>query len=499
MALEEGVTFNQIIELFEKFSLTTTRESMNKIEAMTDKQRKLLYFKLSEFVSSEETDTCINIQSIKINVCKEKEQEEKHLTILNDHNLFENIVQEFNKEIEGEEQSKKAIFLSLCSVWVEDVEVPLNTLVSSESSTGKSFICKKITKIFPEELVEYRSKITPEAFSYWHSNEKDWTWNGKICYLEDISQALLDSPTFKVMCSEGSIATIVKNQKAIDLHIEGKPVILVTTARTNPNTEVITRFQIISLDESKEQTKNIVFRIAKNNETINKEKYDPKIINALSFLKRKKVFVPFSQKIAEALNKGYNFDDLRLRRDFSRLLTLIKSSAVLYQFQRKKVDVGMIEATEQDYNIAREVINYIKTQTLKGLTHRLKKAYDCCKELKKFTAKEIHASFPFCSYKMWYIYLNDLLERGMLKTILEEVEGVKQKVTYFLINETSSLELPEFNELLNNITNVSTVTKVTKDTIVTKDNEKSKNNSNNCNNCQVKVPKEQEEFSFTPI
>jgi len=384
------------------------------------------------------------------------------LEILKNPNLFNLIIHEFDKKLEGELPTKKAIFLSLCSIWVKNSEVPLNTLVSAESSAGKSFLCKNILKIFPKNLYEYRTKITPEAFTYWKNGEDSWTWDGKICYLEDVSQSILDAPTFKVMCSEGSTATIVIKQKAVDIEIQGKPCILITTARTNPNTEILNRFQIVSLNETSQQTKAIVFRIARQKI---KEPYNQKVTESFLFLRRREVFIPFAERIAEFLDENYNFESLRLRRDFSRLLDLIRCSAVLHQFQREKNEFGDILANEQDYQIAREVINYIQTQTFRGLTHQLKKAFDCCQNLRQFTAREIYSKFPFVNQKMWYLYLDKLLERGMLKTELVRTEEAKQKVTYYSLNEDKSFSLPDFSLLPINITND---TLVTNDTIVTK-------------------------------
>lgn len=406
-------------------------------------------------------DTIINTPEGRAIINKEKAP-------LFEPDFFNIITKELAKLIEGEKQSRKAIFLSLCSIWVEDSEIPINTFVSSESSAGKSYICKQIIKIFPKDLIEYRTKITPEAFTYWH-NEEDWSWDGKICYLEDVSQSILDAPTFKVMCSEGSVATIVRNQKAVDLYINGKPSMLVTTASTNPKSEILNRFQIVSLDESAKQTKAITLRQAKISETGVIEKYDPSIIKALGRLERKKVKIPYGTRIHYFLDQNYNFESLRLRRDFDRLISLIKCSAVLYQFQRESDENGRVIANEQDYSIARECINYIQTQTFKGLTHRLRKAFDCCKKLGEFTAREIYSKFPFVNQKMWYIYLNDLLKRGMLRTELRKVEDVKQKVNFFMINEEQSFKLPEFDKLPINITNDTIVTKETKVTKVTKD------------------------------
>jgi hypothetical protein len=385
--------------------------------------------------------------------------------ILKDPGLFDIITGiEFDKRIKGEAKSRRAIFLSLCDIWVDDSKMPINTFVSSESSAGKSFICKQIVKIFPKDLVEYRTKITPEAFTYWKANNLDWSWDGKICFLEDVSQTILDSSTFKVMCSEGSTATIVHKQKAIDIEIKGKPVMLVTSARTSPNVEILNRFQIISLDESDKQTEDIVFNIAKDDDLA---KYDEKIIKALGYLKRVKVKINFGERIAQYLKEFYNFKSLRLRRDFSTLMGLIKCSAAINQFQRDVNKEGYILANEKDYEIARDCINYIQSHTFKGLTHRLDKTYQCCLKLKEFTAKDIHSRFPFVNQKMWYNYLDQLLERGMLKTELRNIEGVKQQVTYYLVNETSMFALPEFNNLPDTITNDIKVIKVTKDTNVT--------------------------------
>jgi len=433
---------------------------------------------------------------------QDKKVEEKHVAtkeeveFTKDKSIFSKIIKEFNKKIEGEDNSKKAIFLSLCSVWNKEAEVPLNSLVSSESSAGKSFICKNIIKIFPKEMVEYRTKITPEAFTYWKRGEEDWDWDGKICYLEDISQSILDAPTFKVMCSEGSTATIVIKQKAVDIEIKGKPVMLVTTARTNPNTEILNRFQIISLDESKEQTKAIVFRQA---EQKNSEKYDENITNALKLLKRKKVYIPYAKNIANYLNKSYNFEAIRLRRDFSRLLDLIKCSAVLHQYQRKEIEKDTIEANEQDYLIASEVINYIQTATFKGLTHKLKKVFECCKELGEFSAKEIHAKHPFVNQKMWYNYLDDLCERGMLTTELKRIEESKKEVTYYKTKEEMNFALPEYAKLLQNITIDTLDTNDTIDTNVTNDNEKEDNNCKKCNNYNDKVQVKEINFENSGI
>ncbi|RPJ30268.1 MAG: hypothetical protein EHM25_06855 [Nitrosopumilales archaeon] len=470
-----GLEYRKVLALLRKgktrVEIYEEMKAYSKWSIAPEQYRSTTFEKAESFFLEEQEQ--IKLQK---NVINEPTQE--CLDILKNPKLFEMIIKELDKKIEGEEKSKKAITLSLCSVWNKNSEVPLNTLVSSESSAGKSYICKSIIKLFPKEIIEYRTKITPEAFTYWKNGE-EWNWDGKICYLEDISQGILDAPTFKVMCSEGSIATIVIKQKAVDIEVKGKPVMLITTARTNPNTEILNRFQIIGLDESSKQTRAIVFRQARQK---NGMAYNESVVNSLRFLKRKNVYIPYAENIATFLDKNYNFNAIRLRRDFSRLLDLIKCSAVLHQYQRKELDSETIEATEQDYFIASDVINFIQTATFKGLTHKLTKAFDCCKELREFTSKEIHAHFPFVNQKMWYNYLDDLCERGMLTAELRKTEESKKQVTFYKINEDGGFSLPNYTELLQNITIDTLDTNDTNDTIVTNDNEKRENNCKNCKN-----------------
>lgn len=450
-----------------------------------NKKGNILYF-LSELEGITIKQAIKKLKSIQgLKELKVQEPKEEELEILKDPNLFNLITeQEFDKQITGEYKSRKAIFLSLCSIWVKNTEIPLNTFVSSESSAGKSYVCGKILDIFPKELYEKRSKITAEAFTYWHTNEDNWTWDGKICYLEDINQAVLDSPTFKIMCSEGSIATIVRNQKAVDLFVSGKPCMLLTTARTNPTMELLNRFSITQLDESSKQTHDITYNQALE---LKNEKYDGNIVSSLKKLKREDVSVPFGIYMQKFITKNYTWNDVRMRRDFSRLRDLIKCSAVLHQHQRKRKGNKII-ASEQDYEIAREVISYIQTTTLKGLTHKLKKIYGFCIKEETFTAKDIHSKHPIVSQKMWYLYLDQLCERGLLTTELKDSitimsdgsERIGKKVTHFKVPETTSFKLPSYSVL---ITIDTFNTKDTKDTIVTKD---TPSNVTNVTNVMVK-------------
>lgn len=384
----------------------------------------------------------------------EEREVDEVLAILKDPNLFDKItIQEFDKTIAGEIHTRRTIFLCNNKIFVKNLQAPRNILVNGESNIGKSYVCRMVWRIFPEDLWEYATKISPEAFTYWHNSnfEPEWTWDGKGCYIEDISQKLANSDTFKVMASEGSRAIIVIKHRAVDVKIKGKPVMLATSAETEPKFEVLNRFDIIALDDTETQTKKIMEMQSREAEKGYLDIYDEGITKALSLLKRIKVRIPF----ARSLNKYFPKHQLRIRRDFPRFFDLIKASCALHQYQREKDEDGYYLPEEQDYLLAKEALEKIRSSSaiagIAGLTHRLKRAFLACMELAEeknpFTAKEIHAHSPFVSQKSWYDYLDKLAALNLLKIGLERREESDKQVTVYMPIGVKVLELPSFEEV----------------------------------------------------
>lgn len=382
---------------------------------------------------------------------EELEAEQKAHSILIDPNLFSLIDKEFDKKITGEETTRKVIFLHACSIWVDSQgKKPPHLLINSESSAGKSYITKRVYDIFPNELKLYRTRISPTALTYWHdaASEPGWSWDGKLLYLEDISDAVLNCDVFKVFGSEGSEATITVQQRAVDIMVQGKPVMLLTTASKHPATEeLLNRLFCVSLDESKEQTNAIMCKQAESYEHGASEEYAPDIMNALRCLRRVAVVIPYASK----LPKYFPSTDLRMRRYFSHFCYLIEASAALHQYQREKDPQGRIIANKQDYELARDVISAIQAGSIFNVPYRLKQAYTACKELsaqkdtKGFTAREIHSYAPIVSQKTWYGYLQTLLKMKLLRTELVKTDESDKKVNVYHLGEGGvTVGLPDF-------------------------------------------------------
>jgi len=122
-------------------------------------------------------------------------------------------------------------------------------------------------------------------------------------------------------------------------------------------------------DNSPEQTREVLRSQAyvyKRNEKDLEKKY--RIWTCVQeLIEQYPVIIPFAEQLAE----DFPIDKVRARRDFPRLLGLTEASALLHQKNREiKEHNGekKIIATEQDLEIALEIVNPILTQTYKDLS-----------------------------------------------------------------------------------------------------------------------------------
>lgn len=400
--------------------------------------------------------------------------EDEARLILENPKLFDYIVEEeFPKKIVGEKNNIKAIFLTLCGIFVENHQIAsYNLCVNSESGSGKDYIVKNIVKIFPKSLVESKTRISQQAFTYWHS-DPDWNWDGKICYLQDISNDILNSDTFKTMVSDGSSSVIVVDHKAREIAINGKPVIIITTASANPNNELLRRFPILSLDESREQTRAIMrWQSEQDRKGIENNGYSKPIIDAIGHLKRVNVKIPY----ANILNAAFSSEHIIMRTHYKRLLDLIKSSCAFHQYQREKDESGCFLAQTEDYELARIVLMQTTQNALMiPLTKKQQKFLELCrKEFDEswFSATEISNKCSFLSSKSVYIYL-DKLQELFFDTDSFDTETSKRPVKKYRLKASVSINIPSYEDCTKITNNKSD----TNDTITTNITI----NENNCN------------------
>lgn len=358
----------------------------------------------------------------------------------------------------GEDAARKVVFLcAMGSLVLNSTKTSYNLLVNSESGAGKDYLVDNVLKIFGE-IVLKRTRISPAALTYWHNSkfEPGWNWDGKILYLEDCSDNIINCDVFKVFVSSGSYATIVKDQRAIDIKIVGKPVVIITSAETEPNNEMLRRFLVVNLNEGKEQTGEVMFKWAERsikgefNDEVN---YYHK---ALSLLKPGKVKIPWAKKALKHFPK----DHIHMRTHFTRFLDLVKASTILHQFQREKDTEDYFIAEEKDYTVAREII--IATTTNKLMIPLTKNQKDVIKILKEiglniigegtgekevgWTHSELCSKLPFSRTQV-YREITKLVKLGFIKKELYHFEYDKKASCIYSYFENDFQNIPPWKSI----------------------------------------------------
>jgi hypothetical protein len=208
----------------------------------------------------------------------------------------------------------------------------------------------------PEVTYFHRTDITPKVFDYWHGNDDDWTWDGKVIHLEDPTVELLNSSSVKTRASGIKWVTKVIEQKAVDIVSEGQPNLVLTTFEGVTGLELVRRFPFISMDTSEALTKKVIEGMSREVAGEDRVAKDFTLTKALKKLKTHNVLIPYAKELSEHMpNK------LLMRTYYPRLLDYIKSSCVLHQYQRLKDQEGRLIATWDDYDIGR--LAFLKTVT----------------------------------------------------------------------------------------------------------------------------------------
>jgi hypothetical protein len=414
-------------------------------------------------------------------IAKMYERATRNERLLHDPNLLNKLIEECHKKIVREDDTIKAIILFKCGELVENcTPTSFNLFLSEESGVGKDHVLRHTLELFPKECREHRAKISPEVLAYWHNADKEpeWTWDRKSLYLEEVSGSFLDSDTHTAYSSQANYEGIVLvNQKPIELKVNGKPVMFITTASKNPKYDLLRRYAFTSLDDSVDQTKAIIKKQWTNAEKDKKDEYDDNITKALQQLKRVSVKIPFADKVGDVITAKYEINKI-LRTTNSRFIDLIKASAALHQYQRDKDSNGYVLATADDYENATAVFKKI-TQSISTvpITKEKKKLLNIIRKMDEesnsehvteatpqfHTASEIEPKATFVSKPTLYERLRELANDGYLESELVEREDKKERVYKaigYKFKNIYNLELPTKAELLNSVNPVNSVNSV---------------------------------------
>jgi hypothetical protein len=257
----------------------------------------------------------------------------------------------------GEVSNAKIIFLALTSRLFDLPDRPVSIAVKGVSSGGKSYTVETVLKFFPQEAYFARTGMSEHALPYSDENFK----NRFIVIYEAVGMhSEAGSYFLRSLLSENQISyeTVEKDEngalRARVMTKEGPTGLIVTTTQ-NLHAENETRILSLGVIDSPEQTKAVMASLgdrAANGTAAAAGLEQWQAFQRWLALGERRVVIPYAPAIAALILPLA----VRLRRDFTTLISLIKAHALLHRNNRTVDKDGRIVATVADYAAVRGLL-----------------------------------------------------------------------------------------------------------------------------------------------
>lgn len=313
--------------------------------------------------------------------------------ILADPALLHKIKLALDDFIVGEDKNKLLLFVIGLTSFMEK---PLGAMISGESSAGKSYLMDNVLQFFPN--VESYTRMTKASPDRMGKN-----FNQKILKVGELIGIEAAQAKLRIWISEGSLRllTTAIDEETGKLSTEeivttGTPCFITTTTSIRPDTELLNRLWILSMDESAEQTKAIVQfqinQIKHPNVAIELNPEVKALVERLYITATTHAVIPY----ADLLSKLFPCDSVKVRRDFKKLLYLTGAIAFLHQEQRPIIRHGVslyVVSLPVDFFMAWRICHEGVTSTLTNLQLRALQVLDMFEAGKDETTRSVSSAF----------------------------------------------------------------------------------------------------------
>jgi DNA primase len=276
------------------------------------------------------------------------------LAFLRDPQLLTRIVADIERVgLVGEPSNALVAYLACIS---RKLASPLAVLIQSTSAAGKSTLMDTILSLIPEEDRVHYSAMTGQSLFYLGEQEI----KHKILAIAEEEGVRQAAYALKVLQSQGelTIASTGKDPSTGMLvtqqyRVEGPVMLFLTTTAIDVDEELVNRCLVLTINESREQTRAIQAR-QRSRRTLEGllaqhhcEAIRAVHHNAQRLLRPLAVVNPYAESLT------FLDDRTRMRRDHAKYLTLIDVIALLRQHQR---EIKTLQRGEQ-------VIEYIEVES----------------------------------------------------------------------------------------------------------------------------------------
>jgi len=412
-----------------------------------------------------ELKQCESGQENKVEFISAKDRSEA-LAFLQSPDLLEIIAKDLSSlGYIGENTNKLVGYLAAISRKLDD---PLSIMIVSRSAAGKSSLQDAILALVPPEDFYKYTALTSKSLFYKGEN----ALQNKILAIEEATGGNAASYSIRAIQSAKclSIATTGRDaesgkMKTEEYKVKGPVSLFLTTTSASVDSEMASRFLQLTIDESREQTQNILHqqRVLETLEGLaikhKKEAIIRKHQNAQRLLASIYVVNPYAPQLT------FGDNSLRLRRDHRKYLSLIKAIAFLYQYQREikslkanGKEIQYLEVLPNDIVKANKLATEIFKQTLDELSPPSRKLFEEIYKMAKEKADSDIHHFTFSrkdirDYAGWghfqiKVHLRELLDLEYLTCIsgaprkrhLYQLNPVAQPATQNILNLSAVAE-----------------------------------------------------------
>jgi len=302
-------------------------------------------------------------------------QTQEALAFLRDQNLTERIMADVERVgLVGEPHNALVAYLACIS---RKLSTPLAVLIQSTSAAGKSLLMDTVLALVPAEDRVHYSAMTGQSLFYLGETDLKHRILA-IAEEEGVRQAAY---ALKVLQSQGEL-TIASTGKdpatgmlvTQQYRVEGPVMLFLTTTAIDVDEELVNRCLVLTINESREQTRRILARqrsgrtLAGLVATSDAESIRQRHQNAQRLLRPLAVVNPYAEDLT------FLDDRTRMRRDHAKYLTLIEAIALLRQHQREiktlrrgGTVIEYIEVTLEDIALANRLAHEVLGRSLDEL------------------------------------------------------------------------------------------------------------------------------------
>jgi hypothetical protein len=302
-------------------------------------------------------------------------QTQEALEFLRDENLIERIMADVERVgLVGEPHNALVAYLACIS---RKLGSPLAVLIQSTSAAGKSLLMDTVLALTPPEDRVHYSAMTGQSLFYLGETDLKHRILA-IAEEEGVRQAAY---ALKVLQSQGEL-TIASTGKdpatgmlvTQQYRVEGPVMLFLTTTAIDVDEELVNRCLVLTINESREQTRRILARqrsgrtLAGLVATSEAESIRQRHQNAQRLLRPLAVVNPYAEDLT------FLDDRTRMRRDHAKYLTLIEAITLLRQHQREirtlrqaGTVIEYIEVTLADIALANQLAHEVLGRSLDEL------------------------------------------------------------------------------------------------------------------------------------